>query len=166
MRGFASKVKLVWFSFFFCFFFRFRFSFFDIWIESESRILTFKILFWHSNWVRKSYFDIQNPILTFELSRKILSKWDFPTQCNGQNRILNIKIGFSDSVRISKNEKRKAKNENQTNLTLLALQYSQISAVLRWEVWECFMCPEANLKLLQLQLQLSLFDLILNFLCR
>ena len=35
---------------------------------SENLILTFKILFWHSNWVVKSYFDIQNPIL----SRKIL----------------------------------------------------------------------------------------------
>ena len=57
-----------------------------------------------------------------------MSKYDFPTQFECQNRILNIKIGFSDSVRISKNEKRKtksdkrktkAKNENQTNFTLL-----------------------------------------------
>ena len=55
--------------------FDFRFSFFDIWTESENRILTFKILkilFWHSLWVRKFYFDIQNSILTFTLSRKVL----------------------------------------------------------------------------------------------
>ena len=44
----------------------------------------------------------------------LISKEDFPTQCECQNMILNIKMGFSDSVRISKNEKRKAKNENQT----------------------------------------------------
>ena len=35
-------------------------------------ILIFEILFWHSLWVGKSYFDIQNPILTFAMSRKIL----------------------------------------------------------------------------------------------
>ena len=89
-------------------------SYFDILTESENRILTFKILFWHSHWVGKSYFDIQNPILTFELSRKIVfwhSKFfsdsvrmskDFPTQCKCQNRILNVKLRFSDSVRMSK----------------------------------------------------------------
>ena len=60
-----------------------------IWTESENRILTFEMLFWHSNWVGKCYsiskilfwhstyvgkcyFDIQNPILTFQLSRKII----------------------------------------------------------------------------------------------
>ena len=46
-------------------------SYFDIRTELESRILTVKILFWHSNWVGKFYFDIQNPILTFGLSRKM-----------------------------------------------------------------------------------------------
>ena len=105
-------------------FFVFRFSFFDIRTESENRILTFKILFWHSNWVGKSNFDIQNSILTFELSRKMLfwyskSYFDIRTESENriltfeilfwhsnrvkyQNRILNIKIAFSDSVRISK----------------------------------------------------------------
>ena len=33
--------------------------------EAEYRILTLKILFWHSNWARISYFVIHNP--TFEL---------------------------------------------------------------------------------------------------
>ena len=47
-------------------------SYFDIRTESEKASLIFKILFCHSNWVGKSYFDIQNPILTFELSRKML----------------------------------------------------------------------------------------------
>ena len=47
-------------------------SYFDIRTESENRILTFKIPFWHSNSVGKCYYDIQNPILTFELIRKIV----------------------------------------------------------------------------------------------
>ena len=46
--------------------------YFDIRTESENRMLIFKILFWHWNWVGKSYLDIQNPILTFELSLKKL----------------------------------------------------------------------------------------------
>ena len=80
----ASKVRLVWFSFF-----AFRFSIFE---------LSRKILFWYS----KSYFDhrteSENPILIL----KILFWWDFPTQFEYQNRILNVKIGFSDSVWMSK----------------------------------------------------------------
>ena len=43
-------------------------SYFDIRTESEIAILIFKVLFWHSNRVGKTYFDIRNPILTFELS--------------------------------------------------------------------------------------------------
>ena len=43
----------------------FCFSFFKIRNEAEYRILTFKILFLHSNWDGKSYFDTQNPILTY-----------------------------------------------------------------------------------------------------
>ena len=78
-------MKLVWFSFF---------------------------VFRYSNWVGKSYFDIQNPILTIALSRKILFWYS-----------KSILTRFSDSVR-------KTKNENQTNFTFLVLQCSQISAVL------------------------------------
>ena len=47
-------------------------SYFNIHYESESPILTVWILFLNSHWVWKSYFDIQNPILTFALSRMIL----------------------------------------------------------------------------------------------
>ena len=47
-------------------------SHFDIRTESQYPILSFKILFWHSNSAGKTYFDIQNPILTFALSRNIL----------------------------------------------------------------------------------------------
>ena len=47
-------------------------SYFDIRTESENHILISKILFWHLHWIGTSYFDIQNPILTFELSRNIL----------------------------------------------------------------------------------------------
>ena len=50
-------------------------SYFDIRTESENRIFTFEILFWQSNRVGKSYFDIQNPILTFKLSRKSYFLW-------------------------------------------------------------------------------------------
>ena len=44
--------------------FVFRFSFFVFYIRSEAeyRILTFKILFRHSQWGRISYFDIRKPI--------------------------------------------------------------------------------------------------------
>ena len=37
-----------------------------------------------------------------------MSKYDFPTQFECQNRILNIKIGFSDECRKMKNEKQKS----------------------------------------------------------
>ena len=46
--------------------------YFDIQTDSENRFLAFKILFWHSNWVGKCYYEIKNPILTLELSRKIV----------------------------------------------------------------------------------------------
>ena len=46
--------------------------YFDFQTEAEYRILTFEILFWHSNWSRISYFDIQNPILTFKLMPNIV----------------------------------------------------------------------------------------------
>ena len=85
-----------------------------IWTESENRILTFEMLFWHSNWVGKCYsifkilfwnstyvgkcyFDIRNPILTFELSRKMLfwhSKSYFDNRTESENRILTFKILF------------------------------------------------------------------------
>ena len=67
-------------------------SYFDFRTWAEYRILTFKILFWHSNWDRISNFDIQNPILTFELGPNI--------EC--QNRILNVKIRYSARIRMSK----------------------------------------------------------------
>ena len=50
-------------------------SYFGIRTESENGILIYIILLWHSNWVGKSYFVIQNPILTFELSRKMLFRF-------------------------------------------------------------------------------------------
>ena len=82
--GVHSKEKLVWFSFF------------DIRTESENRILTFKILFWHSLWVEKFYSDIQKSILIFALSRKILfwhaSKSDFVFLTESENPILTFKI--------------------------------------------------------------------------
>ena len=53
-----------------------------------------------------------------------ISKYDIRPQCVCRNKILNVKIRYSASVRMSKNEKLKAKNEKrktkkQTNLTLL-----------------------------------------------
>ena len=42
-----------------------------------------------------------------------MSKYNFPTQFECQNRILKVKIRFFDSVRISKNEKRKAKTKSE-----------------------------------------------------
>ena len=85
--------------------------YFDIRSESEYAILIIEILFSHSNWVGKSnfdiqysiltfwkcYFDIQNPILTFELSRKIVfcdSKSDFDIRTESGNAILTFEILF------------------------------------------------------------------------
>ena len=51
---------------------------FDIRTVSENAILTFEILFWNANLVGKSYFDIRNPILTLELSLKIVFWYSNP----------------------------------------------------------------------------------------
>ena len=98
-------------------------SYFGIRTGTEYRILTFKILFWHSNWDRISYFDIQNPILTFELGPNIVfdiqnpiltfefgrniafshSKSNFDIRTGTEYRILTFKILFwhSKTGRIS-----------------------------------------------------------------
>ena len=92
-------------------------SYFDIRTQSENRDLIFKILFWHSNysilffkillwhsnWVRKSYFDTQNPISIFELSRKMLylySKSYFDIRTVSENRIQNPILNFELSRKI------------------------------------------------------------------
>ena len=109
-----SDVGLIFVFRFFAFrfsLFVFRFLFLDIRFESENPILIFKILFWHSHWVGKSYFVIQNPILTFALSRKILfchlkSYFDIRTESENQNPILTFtmsrKILFSHSYWVGK----------------------------------------------------------------
>ena len=98
-------------------------SYFDIRNRAEYRILRFKILFWHSNWGRISYFDIQKPILTFEIGPNIVfwfknpiltfelgpnivfwhSKSYFDIRTWAEYRILTFKILFwhSKSGRIS-----------------------------------------------------------------
>ena len=97
-------------------------SYFGIRTESKNAIMIFKILFWHSNWDRKSYFDIQNlfwqwnwdwkcyfdilkPILTFELSRKMLlwhSKSYFDIRTESESRILTFKTLFRHSNWVGK----------------------------------------------------------------
>ena len=72
-------------------------SYFDIRIRTEYRIFTFKILFWHSNLGRISNFDIQNPILTFELGANIEfwhSKSFFDIRIPATYRLLTFKILF------------------------------------------------------------------------
>ena len=62
---------------------------------SENHILTFEILFWHSNWVGKCYFDIQNRILLFELRETIVflhSKSYFDIRVESENRNLTFEI--------------------------------------------------------------------------
>ena len=81
-------------------------SYFDIRTWTEYRNLTFKILFWHSNWDRISNFDIRNPILTFEFGPNIEflhSKSYFDIRTWTQYRILTFEILFwhSNSGRIS-----------------------------------------------------------------
>ena len=98
-------------------------SYFDIRTESENSILILKILFWHSNWVGKSHFDIQkipfwyskwvgkwnfdiqNPVLTFEPSLIIVfwqSKSYFDIRSESENAILIFKILFWHSNRVPK----------------------------------------------------------------
>ena len=95
----SQKARWSWFDFRFSIFvFRFsfyvfRFSFSDIRTQSENPILIFKILFWHSNWVGKLYFDIQNPILTFELSREILF-WNSKSYCDIRTELENPILVF------------------------------------------------------------------------
>ena len=81
-------------------------SYFDIRIRAEYRILRFKILFWHSNSGRISNFDIQNPILTFELGPNIefwhsKSYFDILTGTEYQILIFKILFWHSNSGRIS-----------------------------------------------------------------
>ena len=72
-------------------------SYFDIRFWAEYRILIFKILFCHSNLGQISYFDIQNPILTFELKPNIVfwhSKSYFDIRTGAECRILTFNILF------------------------------------------------------------------------
>ena len=79
-------------------------SYFGIRTESEYAILaSFKILFWHSNWVGKCYFGIQNPFLTFELSVKIVFSYlksYFDIRTESENRIQNLILTFELSRKI------------------------------------------------------------------
>ena len=72
-------------------------SYFDIRNETEYRKFTFEILFQHSNWGQISYFDIPNPITTFELMPNIViwhSKFYFDIRIEAEYRILIFEILF------------------------------------------------------------------------
>ena len=68
---------------------------------SQNFFLTFQILFWHLPWCWKSYFDhryeSENPILALKILFWHSHFWHFRLESDWQNRILKIKIGFSDS---------------------------------------------------------------------
>ena len=83
-------------------------SFFDIRTQWENRIFIFKILFWNSNWVgksySKSYFDIptesENRILTFKIlfrHSNWVGKCSFGIQSHILTFELNCKMLFSYS---------------------------------------------------------------------
>ena len=77
-------------------------SYFDIQTGAECRILTFKILFWHSKWDWISYFDILNLILTFKLSPNIViwhSQSYFDIRIKVEYWILTFTILFWHSTR-------------------------------------------------------------------
>ena len=59
-------------------------SYYHIQNEAEYRILTFKILFWHSNWGLISYFDVQYLILSFDTKSNIV--------CRHSNDILTFEL--------------------------------------------------------------------------
>ena len=93
-------------------------SYFDIRTESKYRISIFKFQSWHSNWVRKCYFDIQNPILhsnwvgkcyfdiqnpilTSELSQKMLfwySKSYFDIRTESEKSILTCSFDIQNLI--------------------------------------------------------------------
>ena len=81
-------------------------SYFDIRTESENALLIFEILFWHSeNSILTCSFDIQDPILTFEPSRKIVFwpwKCYFDIRTESENRILTFEILFWHSIWVGK----------------------------------------------------------------
>ena len=73
--------------------------------ECQNRILNIKIAFSDSVRMSKKDFELINTIFRLSSNVKIgfwMSKYDFPTQFECQNRILNIRIAFYDSVRMSK----------------------------------------------------------------
>ena len=81
-------------------------SYFDIITEAKYCILTFNVLFWRSNWGPISFFDIQNPILTFILSPNIFfwhsqSYFDIQTETEYCNLTFNILFWHSEWGRIS-----------------------------------------------------------------
>ena len=119
---------------------------FDIQIWAEYRILTFKILFWHSNWGHISYFDIENPTFTFKIWLNIVfwrsksyltfklrpnivfwhsqsySKWDQISYFDIQNPILTFKIeSFKILFRHSKWPKSYFDIRNGTEYRILTL---------------------------------------------
>ena len=103
------------------------------WYEYWILTFTFEIPFWLSDWGWILYFDIRNFTLTFELSR--ISNFDFRNpiltfevrtnmvfwrlkhyfdiRTEAEYRVLTIRIPFSASVRMSKNEKRKTESEKR-----------------------------------------------------
>ena len=73
----------------------------------SNRILNIKIQFFESVRMSKQDFECQNSIFLLSSNVKIgfcMSKYDFPTQFEFQNRILNIIIAFSELDRMSKND--------------------------------------------------------------
>ena len=73
--------------------------------ECQIRILDIKRAL--SDSVRMSKYDFESQNTIFRLSSNVrigfcMSKYDFPTQFECQNRILYVKIRFSESVRMPK----------------------------------------------------------------
>ena len=89
-------------------------TYFDIRTLAKYRILTFEILFWHSNSGLITYFDIRDPVSTFEFRRNIAfwhskcyfdirtgpnitfwhSKYNFYIRTRAEYRILTFEILF------------------------------------------------------------------------
>ena len=72
-------------------------SYFDIRTRAKCDILTFEILYWHSNWDRISNFVIRSPILTFQLGPDIIlwhSECFFGILIGTEYRILTFEILF------------------------------------------------------------------------
>ena len=127
--------------------------YFVIRTESKNRILTIKIIFWHSKWVGKCYFDSQITILAFELSRKIVFwQWNpyFDIRTEPENAILIFKILFSHSNWVGKSyfHVQNPKSENDILIFYIQIWHSNWVGKLYFDIQNSILTFELSRKMI------------------